>query len=290
MRKLPFYLMTNLSMTINSLSQYFLENHPRDAARILEQYTPEELATYLEQFSSQTAANMFRHINPSIAVGCLVKMGLEKSAEIIGQFSIERASMLLRRMSFTDRIRIIKALPPLTANMIKLVLRYPEGTVGQYMNPNVFAVNKDRRVSEVIETIHASYDQVRSKVYVVDDKQRLIGVVFIRDLLVSDPDVPVGKIMSEPETTFSARASLLSVRDHPQWNDRDSLPVVDQSGRFIGILKRGVMVDALARGDAGQPDNEGIIGAAMEIAELFWEVCANVIAPQHEISEKGRKK
>lgn len=277
-------------MKINPLSLYLLENHPRDAARILELYSPDDLASYLEQFSTQSVANIFRQMNPSITVGCLVKMGPEKSAAIIEQFSIERASMLLRRMSFTDRIRIIKDLPPVTANMIKLVLRYPDGTVGQYMNPNVFAVNKDRRVSEVMDTIQASYDQVRSKVYIIDDKQRLIGMVFIRDLLVSDPDVPVEKIMNEPETTFSARASLLSVRDHPQWNDRDNLPVVDNTGRFIGILKRGVMVDALTRGDAGQQNDEGILGAAVEIAELFWEICANVIAPQHETSDKGRKK
>ena len=277
-------------MTINSLSLYFLENHPRDAARILEKYTPDELATYLEQFSTDSVANIFRHMNPSITVGCLVKMGAEKTAAILEKFSIERASMLLRRMSIMDRIRIIKALPPLTANMIKLVLRYPDGTVGQYMNPNVFAVNKDRHVSEVVDSIHTSYDQVRSKVYVIDDKQRLIGMVFIRDLLVSDPEVAVGKIMNEPETTFSARASLLSVRDHPQWNDRDNLPVIDQSGRFIGILKRGVMVDALSRGDDDQHNGEGMIGAAVEIAELFWEVCANVIAPKHETSDKGQKK
>lgn len=277
-------------MTTNSLSLYFLENHPGDAARILEKYDPDELAIYLGGFPLQPVANIFRHMNPSIAVCCLVKMGPEKAAAIIEQFSIERASMLLRRMSFTDRIRVIKTLPPLTANMIKLVLRYPAGTVGLYMNPNVFAVNKNRRVSEIIESIQASYEQVRSKVYVTDDKQRLIGMVFIRDLLVSDPDVPVSKIMNEPETTFSARASLASVRSHPQWNDRDNLPVVDQSGRFIGILKRGVMVDALARGELNQNKDEGIIDAAVEIAELFWNVCANMIAPQHETSDKGRKK
>ncbi|MDX1518488.1 MAG: CBS domain-containing protein [Gammaproteobacteria bacterium] len=277
-------------MTINPISRYFITNHPRDSARTLENFDPAVLAEYLDEIPARDLANVFRHMNPSATSACLASMQPEKSAAIIENFSIERASYLLRRMSITDRFRTIRKLSPIVSNMIKIVMRYPAGTVGQIMNPNVFAVYKNRSVSEVIESLKTSYDKVRSKVYIVDDRQQLVGMVFVRDLLVSDPELPVEKIMREPESTLSARASLESIKDHPQWKDRDNLPVVDQSSKFIGILKRGVLQDALGRKQETEQQDEGIIGAALDVAEMFWGTCANIITPPKVPSDEGQKK
>lgn len=276
-------------MKTNSLSHYFLENHPESAARLLEKYESSILTEYLDSFSPDLIANLFRHINPSITADCLVNFDTGKATTILEQFSIERTALLLRRMSIVDRIRIIRKLSPLTSNMIKLVLRYPQGTVGQVMNPNVFVINKDRCVSEVIASVQANSDKVRSKVYVIDDKHRLVGMVFIRDLLISEQDMLIEKIMREPESTISARASLTSVKNHPQWNDRDNLPVVDQANKFIGILKRGVMLDTLKREQNFTQDEEGIVETVMAVAELFWEACANVIVAPYELTNEGKK-
>lgn len=276
-------------MKTNSLSHYFLENHPESAARLLEKYESSILTEYLDSFSPDLIANLFRHINPSITADCLVNFDTGKATTILEQFSIERTALLLRRMSIVNRIRIIRKLSPLTSNMIKLVLRYPQGTVGQVMNPNVFVINKDRCVSEVIASVQANSDKVRSKVYVIDDKHRLVGMVFIRDLLISEQDMLIEKIMREPESTISARASLTSVKNHPQWNDRDNLPVVDQADKFIGILKRGVMLDTLKREQNFTQDEEGIVETVMAVAELFWEACANVIVAPYELTNEGKK-
>lgn len=277
-------------MMNNSLSRYFLRQHPKDAARSLEKFDPVLLAEFLDQYPAAEVANVFRQMNTSTTSACLANLENDKSAAILELFSIERAALLLRRMSFKDRSRIIRKLSPFTGNMIKLVMRYPAGTVGQVMNPNVFAVHKNRTVAEVIDSVKASYDKVRSKVYIVDNNQHLTGMVFIRDLLVEIPDTPVEKIMREPEITISARASLESIKDHPQWKDRDNLPVVDQSGKFIGILKRGVMLDALARERQRDNQADDIVGAALDVAELFWVACANIITPQDESSNRGQKK
>lgn len=277
-------------MKTEILPQYFLKHHPVDAARTLEKYDPAVLADYLVQSSPRVVANIFRHINSSITSACLAKMPPEFAAAILEQFSIERAAFLIRRMPFTDRIGMIRKMSPITGNMIRLVMRYPAGTVGQVMNPNVFVVHKNRNVSEVINSIKTSYDQVRSKVYIIDDKQQLTGMVFIRDLLVSDPDILVEKIMRKPERSISARASLNSIKDNSQWKDRDNLPVVDQSGKFIGILKRGVLLDALGREQETEQQDNGIVDVALDVAGVFWDACANIITPQYVTSDKGQKK
>lgn len=275
-------------MTINPLSLHFLQNHPQDAVQALEQFEPEHVAGHLELIPVESAADIFRHMIPSRSVSCLAVMDICISSKILERLSIERATSLLRRMQTDIRNEIIKAMSPVFANMIRLVLKYPDGTVGQFMSPNVFTVREDMHTDEILNAVQSSSDQVRSEIYVVNDKQQLVGVVFIRDLLTEKSAAPVKKIMHNPEMTISARSSLINVQDHPQWKYKDILPVTDHMGMFIGVLKRGVMLDALMyEGNAEQEDE--FTNTALAIAELFWDTCADLLAPEIVTTDKGHK-
>jgi magnesium transporter len=276
-------------MTSNSLSVHFLQNHPQDAARTLEQFEAELIAEYLEHIPVKPVSEILRHMTSSKTVSCLSIMAVERSAAVLEHFSIERATMLLRRIKVDVRNGIIKAMSPLTANMIRIVLRYPAGTVGQLMNPNVFTVHEDRHIDEVIKVMQDRHDQVRSEIYVINDKQQLVGIAYTRDLLVAEPDTPIKKIMRSLEVSFPARSSLASVKDHPEWKYKDVLPVIDHAGMFIGVLKRGVMLDTLARDINSSSQQDDFMSTTMAIAELFWDACANLVAPEYENVRKEQQ-
>jgi len=281
--------MMNPPMIVSPLSLHFLQNHPQEAARTLEQFTPDQVAAFLEQVAAKPAADILRLMTPSLAVNCLSAMKTAQSAALLEQFSIERAAMLLRRMATDVRNDIIRAMSPVTANMIRRVLRYPAGTVGTVMNPNVFTVPETMHVDEVIRAVQKSHDQVRGEVYVVNERQQLVGLVFTRDLLVGDPDMPVKNIMQLPAAGFSARSSLAAARDHPEWKYRDILPVCDHAGMFIGVLKRGVMLDTLAREDYGQNRRVDFMSTTLVIAELLLETCSSLVALDYENTRQGQR-
>lgn len=273
-------------MTINPLSLHFLENHPQDAARALEQFDPEQIAACLALIPAESAADVFRHMIPSRTVSCLTKMDTDKASEILEQFSIERATSLLRRMDLNVRNEAIKTMSPVFANMIRTVLKYPDGTVGQFMNPNVFAAHEDMDTDEVFNAVRGSADQVRSEIYVINGKQQLVGEVFIRDLLTENPGTPVKKIMQNPEVTIAARASLTSVQNYREWKYKEILPVVDHMGMFIGVLKRGVMLDALMNIEDSTQHQDEFANTALAMVELFWDTCADMLAPENVITKK----
>jgi magnesium transporter len=275
-------------MSINSISLHFLKEHPKDAARTLEQFDPESLAEYMENVPAKIAASVIKYIVPSISTECLRLMSLEKSSQIIMHLGVERGSLLLRRMKGSIRDQFIHAMSPVFSSMTRLVLRYPEGTAGQVMNPNVFSVHQNMNVNEVINVIKNSSELWHNEIFITDDKQQLAGVVEVRQLLTTDSKQPMKMIMKSPGESIPARASLDSVRNKPEWQYKENFPVIDHMGIFIGVLSRTSVHEVMA--DNAVPNKqEDYTGTALAVAELFWDACADLLTPDHENSNKGKQ-
>jgi len=275
-------------MSINSISLHFLKEHPKDAARTLEQFDPESLAKYMENVPAKIAASVIKYIVPSISTECLRLMSLEKSSQIIMHLGVERGSLLLRRMKGSIRDQFIHAMSPVFSSMTRLVLRYPEGTAGQVMNPNVFSVHQNMNVNEVINVIKNSSELWHNEIFITDDKQQLAGVVEVRQLLTTDSNQPMKMIMKSPGESIPARASLDSVRNKPEWQYKENFPVIDHMGIFIGVLSRTSVHEVMA--DNAVPNKqEDYTGTALAVAELFWDACADLLTPDHENSNKGKQ-
>ena len=275
-------------MSVNNLSSHFLKEHPKDAARTLEQFEPENVAHYMENVPAKIAANVIKYIVPSFSAECLKLMAIDKSSQIIMLLGVERASLLLRRMKSGIRVQFIRAMSPVFSNMTRLVLRYPAGTVGQVMNPNVFSVNQDMSVNEVINVIRKSSQLLHNEIFVTDEKQQLAGIIDVRLLLTADSNQQMKMIMNLPGVCIPARASLDSIKSSSDWHYRENFPVIDHMGVFIGVLNRASVHEAMA--DEEDPKNqEEFTGTALAVAELFWDACADLLAPEGENINKGHQ-
>jgi magnesium transporter len=275
-------------MSTNSLSLHFLKEHPKDAARTLEEVDPEALALYLESVPAKTAANVIKYIVPSISAECLKLMAIDKSSQIVMLLGVERASLLLRRMKSGIRVQFIRAMSPVFSNMTRLVLRYPEGTVGQVMNPNVFTVHQDMTVNQVINVIKNTSQLLHNEIFITNDKQQLAGIVDARVLLTADGNQAMKTIMKPPGKSIPARASLDSIKNYPEWHYKENFPVIDHMGIFIGVLSRSSIHEVLEDEEKLQNQDE-FTSTALAVAELFWDACSDLLAPGHENIKKGHQ-
>lgn len=276
-------------MTVESLSLLFLQHHPNDAARVLERFESEQLADYFNQQPAVTIAKIFRYMTPAKTVSCLVLMDVNIAAKILEDFSVERSSTLLRRMPHELRLKIIRAMSTLYSNMMKLVIRFPDDTVGRHISPNVFTVLDTMYVKDILSSFQDSVEQVRSEIFVVNDKQRLVGMIYIKDLLVSDSTIPVKKILRAAPQTLSARSRLAHVQHNSEWKYNELLPVIDTNGLFIGVLKRGVMLDVLSRVKDSTQQQDDFAMAALAMADMFWNTCTDLLLPEVELKTPESK-
>lgn len=275
-------------MRVDSVSLHFLTEHPKEAARALEQFSAEQLSDYLSQLPASVVAELCKHIVPSMAADCLRRMPLDKSAPVITQMGIERATLLLRRMKSGLRVQYIRAMSPVLANMARLVLRYPEGTVGRVMNPHVFTVYQEMTAEEVINAIKKTEQLLQNVVFIINDENRLVGTVDLRLLLTADPSQSMKELMQSPGETVPARTSLRHVTQRKDWDTNDYFPVTDHLGSFIGVLQRADVYSSLKL-DRPAAGDEEFTGTALALAELFWDACANLLVPEYPRSSKDKK-
>ncbi|MEQ8848549.1 magnesium transporter [Botrimarina sp.] len=94
--------------------------------------------------------------------------------------------------------------------------------------------------------------------YAVDDGGRLVGVVPTRELLMSDPDTPVARLMSPP-ISIPSTASLMDACEFFLLHRFLALPVVDAQGRLVGVVDVEVYAEEmseLSRAEAQREDAE----------------------------------
>lgn len=270
-------------MDNNSLSLHFLHDHPKDAARTLEKFEVGSLAEYLAQLPVRAAAGVMQYIVPTIASACLETMSHKQAAAVIMHLDIERAAALLRRLREDHREQLMRETSTLFANMVRLVLRYPEGTIGQVMDPRIFTVHQDMRVAEVITAVRNSAELLQHEIYVINDRQQPAGVVAVKQLLTCEGMETMKNIMRPVGQMLAARTSLAVALNSFDWEHRDSIPVVDHQGVFIGVLQRR----SLQSTDTESHAADEYTGTALAVAELFWDTCAQLLLPVPNNEEKG---
>ncbi|MEX2525442.1 MAG: CBS domain-containing protein [Gammaproteobacteria bacterium] len=264
-------------MSVDSVSGYFLQQHPQDAARIFEQFDPGAVSRYLEPLPPATVAHLFQYLSPSMVASCFASLDMEPAARILREMGIERASIYLRRVKRKRREKLLEALPSVYSGMLKLVLRYPDGSVGRYMDPDIITVNEHARVQNTVDFVRSNAKRLKNAIYVVDDRHKLAGIIDIKDLITADNNEPIMKIMSRPGHSIPARSRLNSVVTAIGDSHSSVYPVIDQNNNFIGVLRHETLIDISGRGGMTRSGEADLVGGLFIIAELFWKISLNLL-------------
>jgi magnesium transporter len=251
------------------LAQRFLESHPRDGALILDRLPTGQAATLLEKTPPQIAATVLQQMEPLSAAGCLARLAPERAALVLIVFPLDRAAGLLRRLEVGTCDRILAHAPPDHSLPLRRLLQYPEGTAGALMDPRAMALPGELSVSEALTRVRRSPENVLYYIYVVERDQRLAGVLNLRELMLASPKTMLASAMHRRVARLPARADLTSIVAHPGWRDFHALPVVDDSGAFVGVIRYETLRRLEEDATGGRPGNPAV-STMMSLGELCW--------------------
>lgn len=276
-------------MKVEGIPRYFIEEHPQDAARVLEQFTPDSINHYLGHLSPAVVANLFQYLSPSIVSACLNRLDAGQAVGVLRDMGVERASIYLRRMKQKQREELLTALPAYYAGMLRLVLRYPDGTIGQLMDPDVITVNRQSRVQSVIDFIRNHSEKAGNEVYVVNEKHKLLGIVDIKDLIICAESETVMSIMQKPDYCVPARSTLSNLIAIADDDYREYYPVIDRNNHFLGTFRHETLYEAFRGRGRGQADETDLTSNLLIMADLFWKTFLNLLIPDdHSRDRRGR--
>ena len=257
------------------LSLAFAETHPSDAARVLERVAVADAAAFLAMLPARLGAPVLRQMLPTAAARCLERVDNEVAAGMIRDLDAQAGTAILRYVSLPRRDQLVTQLPTASAIAFRLLLTYPEDTVGAWINPHSLAVTPDTPAGDVLERLRQSSESCETYIYVINAKQRLLGMVELVDLLRARRGITVEQLMHSPRHHLSARASLAAGFASEGWQERHALPVVERPERFIGALEYPVLCRALKQPLPGKAAGSSE-GFAL-LARSYWRVFAELL-------------
>jgi len=246
------------------LARAFIEEHPLEAAAVLETLAAEETVDALKTHSPVVSAAVVRWMSPAGGTGVLEDLDSDQAAAVIGNLPIGIAAAALRRLGTTRRDALLASLAGDHREALQSLLRFPPGTAGALMEPRITVLVVDQSVADAISHIHRSSDPTLYNLYVIDRERNLVGVLNLDELLSASPRTPVARIMRPVSTRLSPTATRHQIVSHPGWQQMSELPVVDAQGCLLGAIRHGTLREletALDRsGEATDASTTGALG------------------------------
>jgi magnesium transporter len=164
-----------------------LDHHTSKA--LLQGFSDEQLADTLEESSEEMQQTMISHLHPERAADVLEEMDPDEAADILANMDDTTSEQLLNLMEDDDEEDVRK------------LLAYPEDSSGGIMTTEFAWVPSEYSVAEALEYLRSSEDAIQDEfmyyVYILDQEERLKGVVSLRDLVTAPLDKPLSDWFDE---------------------------------------------------------------------------------------------
>jgi Mg/Co/Ni transporter MgtE len=126
---------------------------------------------------------------------------------------------------------------------VRELLEYEENTVGSFMSNDYIAFNRNLTVGQTIDELRRIKPEadLLYSILIVDNRERLIASLSLRDLIVSEPSVMLHQIMDKQVITVFDDDKVDTLYEIFDKYNLLAVPVIDSASKIQGL----VMVDKI---------------------------------------------
>jgi magnesium transporter len=198
--------------------------------RALVARAPREAAQLLYGYPETFVVDMLELLNPAMAVDVLECLPDDRQQAVLAAAPPESSRQWMRNES------------------------YPDHTIGRLMQPPLAAFRPEATIAEATEQIRRlTRHTIITYGFVIDENEKLLGVIVMRDMLLGRPEQAVHEIMLrdpfylEPGMTLTEAMNAVLARHYPVY------PVCDGGGKLLGLLRGQMLFEAQAVELSAQP-------------------------------------
>lgn len=254
----------------SALTAYLQLLHPADIAELFDHVDEENWPKITRRLSAARLAEVLANLDEEQLETIGDKLKIERLIEAVEQLETDDAADLLADLPEAKSQAILEGLPSQDRAEIQSLLAYPEDSAGGIMQREVCKIHPDQTVREAIVAVRKARQEVTDvlEVYAVDENGVLNGVVDLEDLVISDEDTPISRLIHPVASRVTPHVDQEEVAQIFGKYDIATLPVVDTEGRLLGritfddihdVVEQETTEDVLAM--AGTSGEEFVYGA-----------------------------
>ncbi|APB31832.1 MULTISPECIES: magnesium transporter [Vagococcus] len=234
--------------------QFYLSLDKKERHLMYAYLSPKEMADMLDVIEEdhEGLTDYITEMSPNYVVAILENMYTDNAVDILSQLEEETARTYLDRMK-----------PETSVNM-KRLLHYEDKTAGSIMATEYVSIVANQTVRSALTLLKkkAQEAEIIYYVYVVSLTNQLVGVISLRDLIVSDDDMMIEEMMGERVISVGVNEDQEEVAKMIRDYDFLAIPVVDDNNHLLGIITVDDIIDVID--DEAASDYSGLAGVDVE--------------------------
>jgi magnesium transporter len=227
---------------------------------LLSEEHPADIAEIIDELDLDNATYLFKLLDSELTAEALLEIDEDDREKILRNLSAEEIADELDELDTDDAADIISELPEERvkkviseiedddhAKDIVDLLRYEEGTAGSLMAKELVKVKETWLVPTCVRKMRTQAQEVTRvhSIYVVNEKDRLIGRLSLKDLLVASPKSKISDIFIDKVDSVNVNDKAEDVARLMQKYDLEAIPVVDDDFTLLGRITIDDILDLI---------------------------------------------
>ena len=249
------------------IRQVLEEVKPADISALLYEFNTEESKYVIDLLPLETKAAIINDLDPDIRKSFIKIFTNEEIIDIIDVLDSDDVVDILNELSTKIREEVLAGLDEEWKAQIIDLLRYDEDVAGGLMAKEILKANVNWTVIQCIAEIRKQAENVAKvySVYVVDDKDILLGRVSLKRLILSEDNTRIEDIYDKDVISVQTYFSDLEVAEIMRKYDLESVPVLNVQGQLLGRITIDDIVDVIT--EQAEEDRQIMSGISESVEE-----------------------
>ena len=214
--------------------------HPADLADQLQRMDMPEARHILQELPLPQAADALAELEDDVVAELLDNFPNEKLVPLLNELDADEAADLLGDLPATDQHRLLGKMESEQSDAAKELLSYPEDSAGGIMNDRFISLRANQTVSVAQKELRKMEDPEPEDInylFVTDTKEKLVGIVSLRDLVFASPRSKIKDVMDDEVKFVRAdddQEEVVRLFEHYHYL---GLPVLNEHGTLLGVIK-----------------------------------------------------
>jgi magnesium transporter len=222
--------------------------NPADLRTIWRILSPDERVEAFHLLSRDDAEEFYLGLSAADLASLMRGLPRNERRSWMRLLAPDDAADLVQYVPDDEREQLLGLLDDPTRKEVTALLAYKQDAAGGLMNPRYARLRPEMTVDEAIGYLRRQARtnlEVISYLYVIDEQQKLLGVVSFRELFASPPERTVREVMRRDIVTVRDDQDQEEVSKVFSENDLIAIPVVDAEGHMKGIVTVDDIVDVV---------------------------------------------
>ena len=194
------------------LQQYLEDTHGHDLAQAFLTLDQEEKDYLYHIISNEQLADLVTYLEPEDAVDVLADFDLSKQKDVIEEMEPDDAVDLIQELETEDQEELLSSLD--VSEEVRSLLDYEEDETGSAMTTRVIKITPEMDIKKATKQVIHEAPEVETinRLFVVDEDNKYLGVVTLKDLLKSKPPQTIADIMDTYPFVYDTDSIMMTVQ------------------------------------------------------------------------------